>query len=153
MPEHGPGRGNSRRGFLNLLLGASLVAWLASVVYPILRYLKPLPLTGATGPARLTREELSKLEQNNFVIVPVSGRRVIVVETASQELLAFDAVCTHETCTVSYLPEQTTLWCACHDGRFDLTGRVISGPPPRPLAVYNVQRLPDGAVIVSTEGA
>jgi cytochrome b6-f complex iron-sulfur subunit len=153
MAEHDAGRGKSRRGFLNVLLGASLAAWLASVLYPILRYLTPLPLTGPTGPARLTREELSKLEQNHFVIVPVSGKRVIVVETAAQELLAFDAVCTHETCTVSFLPEQASLWCACHDGRFDLTGRVVSGPPPRPLPVYNVQRLPDGAVIVSTEGA
>jgi cytochrome b6-f complex iron-sulfur subunit len=136
---------------LDALLGASGVGWLASVFYPIVRYLKPLPQTGPTGPARLTREEISKLEQNNFVIVPVSGQRVIVLESANQELLAFSAICTHESCTVTYQPAQSAIWCPCHDGRFDLNGRVLSGPPPRPLPRFVATRQPDGSIVVSTE--
>ena len=30
------------------------------------------------------------------------------------------------------------LWCPCHDGRFDLTGKNVSGPPPRPLPEFTV---------------
>src|SRR5690349_8049695 len=142
----------SRRHFLDLLLGASFLGWLVSIAYPIIRYLKPLPQTGATGPTRLTRDEASKLEQNRFVIVPVSGQRVIVLQ-APDQLLAFGAKCTHEGCTVTYLPAQSGLWCPCHDGRFDLSGRVVSGPPPRPLTKYIAKRQPDGGIVISEEKA
>jgi len=147
-----PSSTTSRRHFLDLLLGASFLGWLASIAYPIIRYLKPLPQTGPTGPARLTRDETSKLEQKKFVIVPVSGRRVIVLQAADQ-LHALSAKCTHEGCTVTFLPEQSIIWCPCHDGRFDLNGRVLSGPPPRPLPPYIVQRQPDGGIAVSEERA
>ena len=111
----------SRRHFLDLLLGASVLGWMASVAYPIIRYLKPLPQTGATGPTRLTRDEAAKLEQNKFVIVPVSGQRVIVFQSEDR-LDAFSAKCTHEGCTVTFQPGQSIIWCPCHDGRFDLSG-------------------------------
>lgn len=140
----------SRRHFLDLLLGASILGWIASVAYPIIRYLKPLPQTGATGPTHLTREETGKLEQNKFVIVPVSGQRVIVFQSQEQ-LFAFSAKCTHEGCTVTYVPGQSVVWCPCHDGRFDLRGRVLSGPPPQPLAKYVAKRQPDGGIVISEE--
>ena len=138
----------SRRGFLDLLLSATFLGWLAAIAYPVVRYLKPLPQTGATGPTRLSREETNKLEQNKFVIVPVSGQRVIIFQ-AQDQLLAFSAKCTHEGCTVTFQPGQSIIWCPCHDGRFDLTGRVISGPPPQPLAKFIAQRQPDGGIMVS----
>jgi cytochrome b6-f complex iron-sulfur subunit len=140
----------SRRHFLDLLLGASVLGWLASIAYPIIRYLKPLPQSGPTGPTHLTREETAKLEQNKFVIIPVSGQRVIVLQSADQ-LLAFSAKCTHEGCTVTYQPAQSVIWCPCHDGRFDLTGRVLSGPPPQPLLKYVALRQPDGGIVISEE--
>ena len=67
-----------------------------------------------------------KLEQNKFVIVPVSGQRVIVFQ-ADDQLFAFSAKCTHEGCTVTFQPGQSVIWCPCHDGRFDLNGRVFPG--------------------------
>ena len=143
---------NSRRHFIDLLLGASFLGWVVSVAYPIVRYLKPLPQTGATGPTRLTRDEAAKLEQNKFVIVPVSGQRVIIFQSEDQ-LYAFSAKCTHEGCTVTFQPAQSVIWCPCHDGRFDLSGRVLSGPPPQPLAKYAAQRQPDGGIVVSVQQA
>jgi cytochrome b6-f complex iron-sulfur subunit len=143
----------SRRAFLDLLLGASVLGWVAAMAYPIIRYLKPLPQTGASGPTHLTRDEASKLEQKRFVIVPVSGQRVIVLQTPDQQLLAFSAKCTHEGCTITYQPGQSVLWCPCHDGRFDLNGRVLSGPPPQPLLKYAARRQPDGGIVISEERA
>ena len=142
----------TRRSFLDLLLGLSAFAWLASVAYPIIRYLKPLPQTGATGPTRLTRDESAKLEQNKYVIVPVSGQRVMVLQSQDQ-LFAFSAKCTHEGCTVNFVPAQSILWCPCHDGKFDLNGRVLSGPPPQPLTKYAARRQPDGGIVISEEKA
>jgi cytochrome b6-f complex iron-sulfur subunit len=142
----------SRRHFLDLVLGASILGWLASIAYPVIRYLKPLPQTGPTGPTHLTRDEASKLEQNKFVIVPVSSQRVIVFQSQDQ-LCALSAKCTHEGCTVTYQPGQSVIWCPCHDGRFDLNGHVISGPPPQPLTKYLAQRQPDGGIVISEEKA
>jgi cytochrome b6-f complex iron-sulfur subunit len=143
----------TRRHFLDLLLGASVLGWLVSFAYPIIRYLKPLPQTGPTGPTHLTRDEAGKLEQNKFVIVPVSGQRVIVLQAPDQQLFAFSAKCTHEGCTVTYQPGQSVIWCPCHDGRFDLNGRVLSGPPPQPLVKYEARRQPDGAIVISEQRA
>jgi len=147
------GDSTTRRHFIDVLLGASVLAWLASIVYPIIRYLKPLPQTGPGGPTHLTRDESSKLEQKQFVIVPVSGQRVIVIQDKDR-VCAFSAKCTHEGCTVTYLPGQSIIWCPCHDGKFDAAnGRVLSGPPPRPLPKYAVNRQSDGGIIISEEKA
>jgi cytochrome b6-f complex iron-sulfur subunit len=142
----------SRRGFIDLLLGATFLGWIATVAYPIVRYLTPLPHTGPTGPTRLTREDMAKLEAKKFVIVPVSGKRVIVLQSGD-DILAFNALCTHEGCTVTFVPGQSVVWCPCHDARFDLSGRVLSGPPPRPLEKYFAQRQPDGGIVVSLQSA
>jgi len=148
-----PSHPKTRRHFLDLLLGASALGWLVSLAYPIIRYLKPLPQTGPTGPARLTRDESAKLEQNKYVIVPVSGQRVIVLQAPDEQLLAFSAKCTHEGCTITYQPGQSVLWCPCHDGRFDMNGRVLSGPPPQPLLKYEARRQPDGGIVISEQRA
>ncbi|MCI0744326.1 MAG: Rieske (2Fe-2S) protein [Verrucomicrobia subdivision 3 bacterium] len=141
----------TRRSFLDLLLGVSVVAWLGSVLYPVFRYLKPLPQSGPVGPTRLTATELTKLEKDGFVIVPFSGKRVLVVQNAAHQLLALDAKCTHEGCTVQYLAGESVIWCACHNARFDLDGRVLSGPPPRPLPRYTAERQEDGGVVIVGE--
>jgi Rieske Fe-S protein len=30
------------------------------------------------------------------------------------------------------------IWCACHNGQYNLSGKNIAGPPPRPLEEYTV---------------
>ena len=150
-PDQEPTRKVSRRSYLDFLLVTSGVVWLGSLVYPVMRFLKPLPRAGATGPVRLSTEELAKLEKDRFVIVPVNGKRVLVLRNAAQELEALDAKCTHEGCTVQFLPAESVIWCACHNARFDLDGRVVSGPAPRPLPMYSAEPQEDGGILVSTE--
>jgi len=128
-----------RRSVLNWLLGAGLVGWTASVLYPVLRYLRPLSDVGAGGPLKLSAEEISILGKSHFVIARAGTRKVIVFE-AGGELRALDAKCTHEGCTVQFVPGDSLLWCACHNGKFDLDGRVLSGPPPRPLTKWVATR-------------
>jgi Rieske Fe-S protein len=134
---------------LDGLLGTAAAGTFAAVVYPLLRYLKPLPASGVGGPTRLTRAETEKLERANFVVVPAAGKRVIVLRDPQGQLRAFDAKCTHEGCTVQYVPGEAGIWCACHNGRFDLDGRVLSGPPPRPLPRYAVHTETDGAISIT----
>jgi cytochrome b6-f complex iron-sulfur subunit len=139
----------SRRTVLDLMLKAGILGWLASVLYPVVRYLTPLPQAGPTGPVALTRAEVAQIEGEKFAIVPVGGRRLLVLEDSEGELHALDAKCTHEGCTVRYVPGEGLISCACHNARFDVEGRVLSGPPPRPLARHVVRRETDGRIVVA----
>ena len=136
-----------RRSFLDWLLGLGLFGFLASATFPILRFLKPLPSSGATGPTRLNPTELQKLGSDGFVILRAGAKRVIVFEDPDEKLRCLDAKCTHEGCTVQYVAGESMVWCACHNGRFDLDGRVLSGPPPRPLDGFGVHRDGDDVVV------
>jgi Rieske Fe-S protein len=149
QPSHDP----SRRSFLDILLAAGVLGAGATAAFPVLRYLKPLPLSAATGPVRLTDEQMAKLDTDRFVIVSAGTNRVIVFEDETQKLRALAAKCTHEGCTVQYSTAESIIWCACHNGRFDLDGRVLAGPPPKPLREYQVHQTPDGGVILNMESA
>ena len=63
------------------------------------------------------------------------------------------AVCTHLGCTVQYRGADRTIWCACHNGLYDLEGHNVSGPPPRPLEVYVVHVEGDDVVVEKAKPA
>jgi nitrite reductase/ring-hydroxylating ferredoxin subunit len=76
--------------------------------------------------------------------VPVGGARAfgypdpdtpcLVLRPRADELVAFGQRCTHLGCPVFYEAERARLACPCHEGYFDARdGRVLAGPPPRPL--------------------
>ena len=140
---------SSRRSLLNWLLGGSLAGWAATALYPILNYLSPLPTSGSTGEAELGDEARGDLAAAGFAIVALGAERVIVFQDAQSQLRALSAKCTHEGCTVQYKADESIVWCACHNGRFDVDGRVLSGPPPRPLAAYKVAGSLDTKLVVS----
>ncbi len=142
---------HTRRSFLDVLLGAGVLGWLTTVLFPVVRYLKPLPRTSGGGPTRLSRDETLKIEQKGFVIVPVAGKRVLVLKDRDERLYALSAKCTHEGCTVQFVPGESVIWCACHNARFDMQGRVLAGPPPRPLERFVVDRDDQGTIVVRAE--
>ncbi len=51
----------------------------------------------------------------------------------AQSYVIYDPRCTHLGCAYTWKPDRQQFFCPCHDGIFDIDGRVISGPPPRPL--------------------
>jgi menaquinol-cytochrome c reductase iron-sulfur subunit len=57
-----------------------------------------------------------------------------------QKFKAYNAHCTHLGCAYGYDADTKTFACPCHRGQFDVkTGRVLAGPPPRPLDELGVQ--------------
>ena len=143
--------GPTRRGFVNWLLGTSAGAFIASVFYPVARYLVPPP-TGESAAASVTLPiKADDVKPNTGQIFKFGSKPAIIVRTAAGELRAFTAVCTHLNCTVQYRPDLGQIWCACHNGHFDLNGHNVSGPPPRPLDAYVVNVR--GTQIVVSKGA
>lgn len=77
---------------------------------------------------------------------PSEDDPAILVRLPDGELNAYSQKCTHLGCVVTYQPGQERLFCPCHDGVFDpATGRVLAGPPPRPLGRIDVE-VRDGMV-------
>jgi len=126
-----------KRDFLRILLTGGLLAWLASVLYPIVAYLKP-PRQGEVEVTSVRAGKLSDIEKDSGKIIKFGTKPVILIRTANDELRAFSATCTHLDCTVQYKKEMGLIWCACHNGKYDLNGGNVSGPPPRPLQEYRV---------------
>jgi Rieske Fe-S protein len=143
------GEKTDRRKFLDLLLGASLVGWLGSVIYPVLAYLRP-PKQADVEVTSVKVGNLSDIEKESGRIIRFGARPVILVRTAAGDMRAFSATCTHLDCTVQLRKDLGIIWCACHNGQYDLNGRNIGGPPPRPLDEYRVI-VQGGEVLVSTK--
>ena len=71
-----------------------------------------------------------------------------------KDLIILNSRCTHLGCTVNWNEEAQGYICPCHDAKFSMDGKVLGGPPPRPLDVYTESRLSeDGHVeILSKAG-
>jgi len=131
--------GPTRRRFVNWLLGSSATALLASIFYPVFRFMSPPRIPEATTnevDAGSTNDP--ELRERGFKIVRFGVEPVILVRASETDLRAFSATCTHLDCIVEFQPDKKRIWCNCHNGHFDLTGRNVAGPPPKPLTPYKV---------------
>jgi cytochrome b6-f complex iron-sulfur subunit len=127
-----------RRNFVNYFLGGSLAATVLAFLYPIIRFILP-PSHAEAIEKRVAAAKVGELTPNSFKIFKFGASPGILVNTQEGQIVALSAVCTHLTCTVRYESDSGTLFCPCHNGRFDLAGNVISGPPPAPLETYKVE--------------
>ncbi len=128
-----------RRRFLNWFLGTSVGALFVSIAYPVVRYLSPPEVPEST-----TRQVEAGMVNDpeyldkNFKIIRFGQDPVIVLRLSETDVRAFSAVCTHLQCIVTYRKDRQLIWCYCHNGVYDLTGKNIAGPPPRPLTPFKV---------------
>jgi cytochrome b6-f complex iron-sulfur subunit len=154
--EHSPADENiPRRQALNYLLGAGVGALGIATLYPVVRYIIPPPASGA-GTTSVSAGKVGELQPNQGKIFKFGNAPGILIlkpggdPSNAASYVAFTAVCTHLNCTVQYRPDLHNIWCACHNGHYDLNGQVISGPPPSPLTEYRVAIKGD-EIFVSSE--
>jgi cytochrome b6-f complex iron-sulfur subunit len=143
----------ARRTLLDWLLGLGFGTSALAVFHPVRRYLIP-PKGGEAETASVVAAPLAELPPNSGKVFPFGNRPALVVRTPEGELRAFSAVCTHLDCTVQYKAETSQIWCACHNGFYDLAGNNVSGPPPRPLESFavNVRGEPGREDVVVSRG-
>jgi cytochrome b6-f complex iron-sulfur subunit len=127
-----------RRRFVEALLGTGFLATAGAFLYPVLRYLVP-PKATDLGSDAVVAGRAGELKPNSGKVFRFGNRPGLLIRTASGEYRAMSATCTHLSCTVQYRDDLRQVWCACHNGRYDLNGRNVSGPPPRPLEAFEVQ--------------
>jgi Rieske Fe-S protein len=138
--------GSERRRLLNWFLGTSVGALLASVAYPVLRYVSPPVIPEATtAQVEAGSTNDPELLARGFKIVRFGADPVILIRVSDTEYRAFTATCTHLDCVVEFRQTERVIWCNCHNGQYDLNGRNVAGPPPRPLTPLQVHVVSRGA--------
>jgi Rieske Fe-S protein len=132
-------------------LGTTAGAFLISVTYPLSKYLIPPEVEESTASTVTLSIKPNDVKANSGQIFRFGSQPAILVKDTNGELKAFSAVCTHLACIVQYRADINHIWCACHNGHFDLNGRNVEGPPPKPLEQYVVNVRAD-QIVVSKRG-
>jgi cytochrome b6-f complex iron-sulfur subunit len=135
-----------RRRFLDALLGTGFASTVVAMVYPVWRYLIP-PASGEPATQSVVAAQASQVKANSGLLFKFGSKPGLLIRTPGGELQAFSAVCTHLQCTVQYRGETSQIWCPCHNGMYDLSGNVVSGPPPRPLERLVINQRGDDVVV------
>ena len=135
----------SKRDFLGWVIRGGIFTTLMGMIAPALSYLWPVMKHGPSS----EMEEVAKVED-----IPVWGSKKIILGGSAlvlirtpKEFKAYSAICTHLGCIVDWDGQKHEIVCPCHAGTFDVEGRNVSGPPPRPLPFYAVNVV-DGKVFV-----
>ena len=144
--SHSGGNGLSRRRLVNWFLGTSFGALIVMIVYPAIRYLTP-PRVAEASTSEVDAGEVNdpELVEKGFKIIRFVAEPVILVRAADQRVVAYSATCTHLDCIVGYQKDERRLWCNCHGGAYDLHGKNVAGPPPKPLTPYKVNVVSKGS--------
>lgn len=132
------GVGGSRRSFLDWLLGLSAAGTLGAIVYPVFHFVFPPARAKGRAKGAVLATQASEMPPGSGKVFPLGTRPAILIHTPDGKWRAFSAKCTHLSCTVRYRNDMNVIWCPCHDGMFDLTGKNVSGPPPAPLPEHAV---------------
>jgi Rieske Fe-S protein len=138
--------GITRRQIIDGVLKTGFVSTLAAIIYPVWRYLIP-PASGEPATQSVVAAQSSQVKANSGLVFKFGSKPGLLIRTPDGELRAFSAVCTHLDCTVQYKSDTSQIWCACHNGFYDLHGNVVSGPPPRPLESLTVNQRGDEVVV------
>jgi len=140
-----------RRAVLDWLLGVSAIGALLAVVYPVLHFVFPPLRPKGRAKGAVLAGRASELPPGSGRVFPLGTQPAILVHTPDGEWRAFAARCTHLSCTVRYQQDLGMLLCPCHDGRFDLTGKNVGGPAPRPLPQHTVVLKGDEVYVTESE--
>jgi len=131
-----------------------LLGWTGLIVLPSLyvigRFVFP-PLRKVAEALSVIVAGVNEMPLNSAKIVKLGNKPLIVVHTETGEYKAFSATCTHLGCVVEYRSDRGGYFhCNCHGGEYDLNGKNISGPPPRPLTPYPVSIKNQDIIVSST---
>ena len=135
-----------RRAIVRWLLSGGFTASIVSFLYPAIKFMNP-PEVPEASVNEVSGGKIQDLKVNAGKIVKFGSRPALLIRTGESEFRAFSAICTHLNCTVQYQDDRRQIWCACHNGTYDLNGKVVSGPPPAPLEEYAVRVRGDEVVL------
>ena len=149
----------SRRDFITLTTAAVGTFIGAVIGLPAIAYLiEPALKAGSTDAwiplGKLDSYEIGKPSLSTFTRSKVNGWEktvnsygAFVLRKSQTEVVVYSNVCTHLSCHVNWQADKQQYVCPCHDGHFGIDGKVLAGPPPRPLDMYET-KVENGALSI-----
>ncbi len=119
-------------GFIGFILGGSGLYYFLS---PALRGKKKEWVD--LGPLHNFKEgqpvkaDYLQRKRDGWEVIDSSG--VVWVLKEKENYVVFDSHCSHLGCPYNWDSAKEQFVCPCHGGIFGKDGRVVAGPPPRPL--------------------
>ena len=127
-------------GLISLMMGIPAIAY---IVGPALSKEKSQSWMhlGSINKVELGTPTLFKvnLSRNAGWLVEEEKIGVYVLSDNGRDFIAMSNICTHLGCRVRWIADKQIFLSPCHFGVFDREGKVISGPPSRPLDRYEVK--------------
>jgi cytochrome b6-f complex iron-sulfur subunit len=127
---------NTRRRFMNAVLGLFGVISAIGVIYPVSMFLWPQRRKTRGAAVQSIKIPLSDVPIGEAKFIRFLNKATVIIHLNEQEIVALSAVCTHLGCVVKWNDDKKELSCPCHGGRFDTRGSVLGGPPPAPLPSF-----------------
>lgn len=141
-------KSTNRRDFLSWVLGGSILVSVFAAVGVAIKFIYPTK----TAPSSPTEAQLvasvDKIPKGAGKQVIFGNKPVWVIQDQRGNYRALSAICTHLGCIAEWQEDKQIFFCPCHAGVFDENGKVVSGPPPRPLPEYNLQ-IKDGKIYLT----
>ncbi|MBW2453221.1 MAG: ubiquinol-cytochrome c reductase iron-sulfur subunit, partial [Deltaproteobacteria bacterium] len=134
----------TRRKVLGLLAGSAFAVAGAGAGIEVVRFMRPNVLFEPATKVPLGPP--AAIVAGTLLVLP--DQKLYVARTV-EGFFAMSSVCTHLGCITRYEPEQKRIFCPCHGSKFDLDGRVVGGPAPKPLQ-RNHLTIEDGQLVVDT---
>jgi len=145
------GKKISRRSFLTLTTYAVGGIISIGVGIPAIAYLIGPSLQQKNSKEWIRLSSASKVEVGTPTLFRVKIKRqvgwtvneeelaVYILTTNGSDFIAISNICTHLGCRVRWISDKGQFHCPCHNAVFNKEGKVVSGPPPRPLDRFQVK--------------
>ncbi len=108
--------------------------------------------SGAIPQLVVARKQEIAVGEVKLFTYPTPQDHCILVRTAPDTYVAYSQKCTHLSCAVYYSRKSNKLECPCHQGFFAVDdGRVLAGPPTRPLPRIELEPRGDELVAIGVK--
>lgn len=125
----------TRREFTRSLVWVSAATFLANLALALLGQIKKHRGTTAPPQVRIAAAADLAVGHSKVFAYPAADDPCLLIRLDAEHYVAFGQECTHLACPVLYRAATRQLHCPCHEGFFDAeTGKVLAGPPSRPLS-------------------
>jgi len=134
----------TRREFTKSLVLLSCAAFCANGALVAMEVIENREKAAPPPPMKIGVVHDLKVGASRIFDYPSAGEPCLLVRLAEDRFAAYSQKCTHLGCPVLYRQESRKLYCPCHEGYFSAEdGKVLAGPPPRPLPRIEVRRQGD----------
>ena len=123
--------GQTRRGFLTTLGVFPLAMWGVAL------FAKRSAAADKVKKVAITVSKVEKLAKpGGSAVLKIKDQDVLIIRDTEKTVRALDPTCSHQKCIVAFDSKDSLIHCPCHQSAYNLDGKVLGGPAPKPLVTF-----------------